>query len=60
MEKFETPVELDDIELDAVAGGILNDINFIVAAVVVNSNASTATAGSIVDNSTSDTDAPVA
>jgi hypothetical protein len=36
MEKFEAPVELDDIELDAVAGGILNDIN--VAAVVFNSS----------------------
>jgi hypothetical protein len=60
MEKFEAPVELDDIELDAVAGGILNDINFIVLAAVVNSTGSTATTegDSIVDNSTSDTDVP--
>jgi hypothetical protein len=56
MEKFKAPVELDDIELDAVAGGLFNDINIIVAAVVVNSEDVTATAGSIIDNSTSDTD----
>jgi hypothetical protein len=56
MEKFKAPVELDDIELDAVAGGLFNDINIIVAAVVVNSEDVTATAGSIVDNSTSDTE----
>jgi hypothetical protein len=39
MERFGAPVELDDVELDAVAGGILNDINF-VAAAVGNSTAS--------------------
>jgi hypothetical protein len=53
MEKFEAPIELNDVELDAVAGGILNDIN--IAAVVFNSVGSTAY---IVDNSSSDLDAP--
>jgi hypothetical protein len=55
MEKFEAPIELDDVELDAVAGGLFNDIN-IVAAVVNSYNSS----ANIVDNSSSDLDAPVA
>jgi hypothetical protein len=50
-EKFEAPVELDDVELDAVAGGLQNDINFVVA--VVN-----ARGVRIVDRSRSDTDIP--
>jgi hypothetical protein len=54
MEKFEAPVELDDVELDAVAGGILNDIN--IAAVNLNSAGATAY---VVDNSSSDLAAPV-
>jgi hypothetical protein len=54
MEKFEAPIELDDVELDAVAGGILNDINFVVGvAAVLNSDDSIARVR-ITDNSTSD------
>jgi hypothetical protein len=53
MENFEAPVELNDDELKAVAGGLFNDINFVAA--VVNSQNSHA---SIVDNSSSDNEVP--
>jgi len=52
MEKFEAPVELDNVELDAVAGGIFNDINVVQAFVLYNSNNNTVT-----DSSTSDNEA---
>jgi hypothetical protein len=53
VELFEAPVELNDDELKAVAGGLFNDIN--IAAIVVNSHNSSA---AIVDNSSSDLEAP--
>jgi hypothetical protein len=53
VELFEAPVELNDDELKAVAGGLFNDIN-IIAAVVNSVNSSAA----IVDNSSSDLEAP--
>jgi hypothetical protein len=53
MEKFEAPIELDDVELDAVAGGIFNDINLVFAVVVLNSRDVDI---DIEDSSTSDTD----
>ena len=59
MEKFEAPIELDDVELDAVAGGILNDLNF-VGSVVFNSTGVNVAKSGIVDNSSSDLDAPPA
>jgi hypothetical protein len=55
MEKFEAPIELDDVELDAVAGGIFNDINLIFAVVVVNAHGVDI---DIEDESTSDTQTP--
>jgi hypothetical protein len=55
MEKFEAPIELDDVELDAVAGGIFNDINLVFAVVVLNSRDVDI---DIEDSSTSDTDIP--
>jgi hypothetical protein len=55
MEKFEAPIELDDVELDAVAGGIFNDINLVFAVVVLNSSGVDI---DIEDESTSDSTLP--
>jgi len=54
MEKFEAPVGLDNAELDAVAGGIFNDVNVVQAFALINSNSNTITDSSSSDNEVAD------